>query len=223
MADDGLTIEGVLQARDTIERRVYRAGTAMIRESTRALEKRIENAIQGAVSGKLWRAIASQVYPKGGIAREPSGSIFVNGGERSRGAIRFFTQPGRIQNDDDFYLAIPLPAAGTRGREGMLTPGEWERRTGVRLRFVFRRGRASLLVADSAVLSAKGIFRRVASIRTKADQRRGFARGATTIPIFVLLPFVPFANSVSLEPLIRQSRDDLVIGWGRAMRAAGEP
>ncbi len=221
MADDGLTIEGVLQARDAIERKVYRAGTAMIRESTRALEKRIEGAIRGAVPGRLWRAIASNVYPKGGIAREPVGSIYVNGGERSRGAIRFFTQPGRIKNDDDFFLAIPLPAAGSRGRDRLLTPGEWERREGVRLRFVYRRGRPSLLVADSAVLGAKGTFRRVTSVRTKADERRGFARGATTIPIFVLLPFVPFANSVSIEPLVQQSRDDLVVGWGRAMRAEG--
>lgn len=219
MADEGLTIEGVAQARDAIERRILRAGTSMIRSSTRSLEKRIEGAIQGAVPGRLWRAIASTVFPRGGYAREPSGTIYVNGGERSQGAIRFFTQPGRIRNADDFYLAIPLAAAGSRGRDRLLTPGEWERREGVRLRFVYRRGRPALLVADSAVLSARGTFRRVTTIRTKADARRGFARGAATIPIFVLLPFVPFANSVSLEPLIRQSQDDIVIGWGREMRA----
>ncbi len=71
-------------------------------------------------------------------------------------ALKFWTEPGEIRGKRGQYLAIPLPAAGSRGRGRNLTPGEWERAIGITLRFVYRRGRASLLVADEAVLSGKG-------------------------------------------------------------------
>jgi hypothetical protein len=46
-----------------------------------------------------------------------------------------------IRSKDGFYLAIPTQAAG-RGRGGArLTPGEWERRRGLRLRFVASRAK----------------------------------------------------------------------------------
>ena len=39
-----------------------------------------------------------------------------------------------IRSKEGFWLAIPLPAAGKSLRGGRITPGEWERRRGLRLR-----------------------------------------------------------------------------------------
>ena len=50
--------------------------------------------------------------------------------------------------ENGFWLAIPLPAAGKSLRGGRITPGEWERRRGLRLRFVYRRMGPSLLVGE---------------------------------------------------------------------------
>ena len=44
-----------------------------------------------------------------------------------------------IRSKDGCRLAIPLPAAGKSLRGGRITPGEWERRRGLRLRFIYRR------------------------------------------------------------------------------------
>lgn len=205
MSDLGFAIEAaqIRAAREETARRVLSAGTEAVREATRELELDLEGLVRGAVPGKLWRALKSKTFPRAGIARNPAGEVFLNGGARTRGAFQFFTRPGRITGKDGFYLAIPLPAAGSRGRMRNLTPGEWERRTGQRLRFVYRPGRASLLVADNGTLNGRtGAFRPITRQRTAADARRGFQRGAATVPIFVLIPQVDFANRVAMEPYI---------------------
>ena len=69
----------------------------------------------------------------------------------------------------------------TRG--GRITPGEWERRTGLRLRFIYRRRGPSLLVAEGR-LNTKG--RAVASSRKPAR--------VATVPIFLLVPQVKLRN-----------------------------
>lgn len=53
-----------------------------------------------------------------------------------------------IRTKDGFWLAIPRPAAGKSSRGGRISPGERERRHGLRLRFVYRRCGPSLLVAE---------------------------------------------------------------------------
>jgi hypothetical protein len=53
-----------------------------------------------------------------------------------------------IRSKNGFWLAIPTPAAGKSSKGGRITPGEWERRTGLRLVFIYRRRGLSLLVAE---------------------------------------------------------------------------
>lgn len=193
----------LIAAQEQSMRRALTASTNAVRVTTRELERDLEDLVRAAVPGRLWRSLASNVFPRSGIAREPSGTVYVNGGRRSRGAFQFFTQPGRITGKDGFYLAIPTAAAGSRGRLRDLTPGEWERRNGIKLRFVYRPGRASLLVADEGTLNGRtGTFRPITRKRTAADARRGFTRGSATVPIFVLIASVAFGNKVSLQPAI---------------------
>ena len=83
-----------------------------------------------------------------------------------------------------------MPAAGKHGDgRKRITPGGWERAHGQRLRFVYRRGRASLLVADNARLQSPG----------RAVARKGKGRARMTIPIFVLVPQVTLKKRLDVE------------------------
>jgi hypothetical protein len=211
---DGVSfvIDGAALDRDVDRaiRAYLTAGTRAIVSTTKALERQLESATKSAVPGRLWRAWASHTYPRSGPARDPVGEVYVNGRARSQGAMTFWTQPGEIRGKSGQYLAIPLPAAGSRGRARNLTPGEWERITGKRLRFVYRPGRASLLVLDDGVLSGKS---KVA--RGNTARRIAAGRASTTIPIFVLLPMVKFRNAVAIAPLVQRAEADLVRNYLR--------
>jgi hypothetical protein len=93
-----------------------------------------------------------------------------------------------IRSKNGFWLAIPTAAAGKGRKGGRMTPGEWERRRGLRLRFVYRRRGPSLLVADGR-LNSRGLG--VAS-RSKTG------RGKATVPIFLLVPQVKLAKRLDL-------------------------
>jgi hypothetical protein len=205
-----LDIASARAARDSVRDDGLRAAKESVSGTTRWLEQSVEELIRAAVKGNLWRAIASRTFPPGSrLANDPVGTVYIKGGARSKGAITFYTAPGRIVGRRGQYLAIPTAAAGSRGRDRALSPSEWEARTGVKLRFVARPGRAPLLVADEGTTGRGGAFRPITRRRTKADERRGFVRGSQTVVIFVLIPFVPFANSVAIDPLVAQAPDRL--------------
>lgn len=174
------------KSKDAVIRVILLAGTHAVQENTRGLELDLEKITRMAVKGRLWRAWGSKAYPKSGPARNPEGVIFVNGGARSQGAIKFFTESGRVKNPNGFFWAIPTEAAGSRGRARDLTPGEWERRTGVKLRFVYRPGKASLLVADNPPMG------------------RGIRRSAGPVVIFTLVPHFDKQNRFAIEPVVRR-------------------
>jgi len=135
------------------------------------------------------------------------------GVSRTYGAMEFFTQPGRITAGGGKYLAIPLPAAGRQARDRMLTPGDFERRTGARLRFVYRPGRNALLVLDDAIGGS-------GAVRAKLIGKR--LRGKNvgqTVPVFVLVPAVQFANRFSIRPIILKAESDLVSNFTSRARA----
>lgn len=208
-----LDLDSLRGSEDSIRRGVFNAGARSIRTTTRNLERKLEEATRNAVPGRLWRAWASKAYPTTGGAVEPVGTIYLKGGARTRGAIQFWTQSGSIRGKSGQYLAVPLPAAGSRGRSRDLTPGEWERRTGIRLRFVYRPGKPALLVADEATLSGKGKI-----ARQNTAKRRATGRGNTTVPIFVLLPMVKFGNAFAIEPIVNASEGELATEFFNAIR-----
>lgn len=191
---------------DKLVRRYLTAGTLAVGGATKGLERALEAATRSAVPGQLWRAWASQAYPRNGPAKDPVGTVYANGGVRTRGALTFWTRPGAVRGKQGQYLAVPLPAAGSRGRSRDLTPAQWERsHPGMRLQFVARAGRAPLLVAENAVLSGRSQVARANTAR-----RIAAGRGSATVPIFVLLPMVKFRNAVAIEPLVAAAEKELV-------------
>nr|WP_217361159.1 DUF6441 family protein [Aliiroseovarius sp. xm-g-7] len=133
---------------------------------------------------RLANTIRSKTYPAAGESLEAAALIWSNApqiiGAHDTGPL--------IRSKDGFWLAIPTPAAGKGTRGKALTPGEWERRRGLRLRFVYRRNGPSLLVADGR-LNSRGLG--VAS-RSKTG------RGKATVPIFLLVPQVKLAKRLDL-------------------------
>ncbi|SNX75209.1 hypothetical protein SAMN05878503_1421, partial [Cereibacter ovatus] len=101
----------------------------------------------------------------------------------------------------------PTAAAGKSTRGGRITPGEWERRTGLQLRFIYKRRGPSLLVAEGR-LNSKG--------RAVASQSKS-GRGLTTVPIFLLLPQVKLRKRLDLardaERAIDAVPGRIVAGW----------
>ncbi|MGO4917337.1 DUF6441 family protein [Pseudogemmobacter sp. W21_MBD1_M6] len=162
-----------------------RAVSSAMRVAATRLKTDWRGQITGAGLGRrLANSIRSQTYPKAGDSLSAAALVWSNApvivGAHDTGPL--------IRSKDGFWLAIPTPAAGKGLKGGRITPGEWERRRGMRLRFVYRRHGPSLLVAEGR-LNTRGLG--VAS-RSKTG------RGVTTVPIFLLVPQVKLRKRLDL-------------------------
>ena len=162
-----------------------RAVKAAMAEAGGDLKQAWRRQITGAGLGhRLPRTIRNRTYPQHTDSLDAAAFVWSNAPE----IISAHDQGVLIHSKTGFWLAIPLPAAG-KGRGGArLTPGEWEKRRGLRLRFVYRRRGPSLLVADGR-LNTNGLG--VAS-RSKTG------RGRATVPIFLLVPQVRLRKRLDL-------------------------
>jgi hypothetical protein len=160
------------------------AVTAGVGEAAEGLKTELRTQITSAGLGpRLARTWRSETYPKGQDSISAAGLVW----SKAPGIIRVYENGAVIRSRNGFYLAIPTAAAGRFGDGGRkITPGGWERRIGQRLRFVYRRNAASLLVADNmrARTGKRGGYSRASA----AALRSG--RGLVTVPIFVLVPQV---------------------------------
>ncbi|WP_296643871.1 DUF6441 family protein [Roseinatronobacter sp.] len=162
-----------------------KAVSATMREAGTALKSDWRGQITRAGLGRrLANTIRSETFPK----TEPSLSAAALVWSKAPVIIGAHDTGPLIRSKDGFWLAIPTPAAGKGVKGGRITPGAWERRTGLRLRFIYRRRGPSLLVAEGR-LNKQG--RAVAS-RSKTG------RGLTTVPIFLLVPQVKLRKRLDL-------------------------
>ena len=134
---------------------------------------------------RLSNTIRSKTYPQNGESLRATSLVW----SKAPRILSSFEEGAHIRSKTGFWLAIPTDAAG-RGRGGRrLTPGEWEQRRGMRLRFVYRRNRPSLLVADNARMNTKGLA---------AVSRSKTGRNQVTVPIFILVPQVRLRKRLNL-------------------------
>jgi hypothetical protein len=181
-----------------------RAVTTAMRAAGTGLKSSWRAQITGAGLGRrLANTIRSATYPERGESLNAAALVWSNApvivGAHETGPL--------IRSQNGFWLAIPTPAAGRSWRGGRITPGEWERRTGLRLRFVYRRSGPSLLVAEGR-LSSRGLA--VAS-------RSRTGRGLTTMPIFLLVPQVQLRKRLDLARDANRALDSvpglIVANW----------
>jgi hypothetical protein len=181
-----------------------RAVTAAVREAGTSLKTAWRGQVIGAGLGqRLANTIRFEQFPKGKPSLNAAALVWSKApvivGAHDAGPL--------IRSRNGSWLAIATPAAGKPSRGGRISPREWERRTGLRLRFVFRRLGPSLLVAE-ARLNTRG--RAVAS-------RSRTGRGAATVPIFLLVPQVKLPKRLDLARDAERAHDEvpglIVANW----------
>ena len=142
--------------------------------------------ITGAGLGqRLANTIRSQTYPKGRNSLDAAALVWSNApviiGAHDTGPL--------IRSGNGFWLAIPLPAAGKAMGGKRITPAMWEKKTGLRLRFVYRSRGPSLLVADAVRLNTRG---------QAAVSKSKTGKGQVTAPIFLLVRQVKLPKRLDL-------------------------
>ena len=166
-----------------------KAGERAVSIATREAGNSVKSAWRAQIAGaglgqRLANTIRSEQFPKGKPSLNAASLVWSKApvivGAHDTGPL--------IRSKSGFWLAIPTPAAGKSARGGRITPREWEQRSGLRLRFVYRRTGPSLLVAEGR-LNARG--RAVAS-------RSRTGRGVATVPIFLLVPQVKLPKRLDL-------------------------
>ena len=186
-----------------------KAVTAATREAGTSLKTAWRSQITGAGLGqRLARTIRSEQYPKGRPSLNAAALVW----SKAPDIVSAHDTGPLIRSRNGFWLTIPTAAAGKSRRGGRISPVEWERRTGLRLRFVYRRSGPSLLVAEGR-LNKGG--RAVAS-RSKTG------RGLTTVPIFLLVPQVKLPKRLDLDRDTAQVHDAMpgliVANWVEGRR-----
>lgn len=177
-----------------------------LRRAARGLEQDLERATLNAGLGRLSKAWDSAAYPrKGKGSLSAAAEVFVKGSWHTQAAMHAFANGATVRSKDGLFLLIPTenaPKTGARGmgpygkdkaRDHLLTAAE--ARYG-KLRFVYRRGKPSLLVADN--------------VRVRTGKRGGIARASdravatgrtATAVIFILVPVVRLRKRFSIAPL----------------------
>lgn len=173
-----------------------KAVTSAVKDAGQALRDNWRGQINSAGLGhRLARTIRAEVYPKGKDSLNAASMVW----SRAPVIVDAHNAGPLIRSKDGFWLAIPTEAAG-KGRSGKRpTPAEWEARTGMRLVFIYRRNRPSLLIAEARV-NKKG---RAVVSRSKTG------RGLTSVPIFILVPQVRLRKRLDLDTPARAALNGL--------------
>ena len=184
------------------------AGEKAVSAAMRAAGTSLKSAWRGQITGaglgnRLGNSIRLASFPKSGDSLNAAALVWSNApviiGAHDTGPL--------IRSKNGFWLAIPTPAAGKSSRGGRITPGEWERRKGLRLRFIYRRRGPSLLVAEGR-LNGKG-----SAVASKSKT----GRGVVTAPIFLLVPQVKLPKRLDLARDADRALDSvpglIVAGW----------
>jgi hypothetical protein len=150
----------------------------------------LKSAWRGQITGaglgqRLANTMRSQIYPKGRNSLDAAALVWSN----APVIIGAYDTGPLIRSGNGFWLTIPLPAAGKAMGGKRITPGMWEQKTGLRLRFVYRSRGPSLLVADAVRLNTRG---------QAAVSKSKTGRGQVTAPIFLLVRQVKLSKRLDL-------------------------
>jgi uncharacterized protein (DUF2267 family) len=187
-----------------------RSVTSAMREVTERLKTELRaDVVDASLGQRLANTWRGKTYPEGGISLEAASFVW----SKAPNIVDAFDRGVTIKSSRGFWLAIPTAAAGVKGISATgamkrITPGGWERRTGMRLRFIYRRGQPSLLVADNARLSKKGLARPNIG-RTRAGAQLTRLKGRSTVVVFLLVPQVTLQKRLDIAAIAQCWADRL--------------
>ena len=185
-------LEGDL--RQIMESRIEAMGLAATDAVAEAAERLKETlraqTVEAGLGERLARTWRTKLYPNGYSLRAAA-LVY----SKAPVLLSVFATGAVIRGRDGLWLAVPLPTAPKRVMGKRVTPGLLERAWGIRLRFVFRRGKPSLLVADGmrAGTGKRGGFRKA------SDKALATGVGLTSVPMFVLVPQVALKKRLDIE------------------------
>lgn len=179
--------------------------------TSKQAERSLETIGAQAGLGRLAKAWTRDLFPLGGqLAYAPTADIYPKGSARTEGAMRAFSQGADIRAGGGKLLPVPTEAAKSFAKSNRsLSPQEWERVTGLKLRFVYVPARGvGLLVVDNVRQLASG--RLVSNVRVRKDGTSfSRLRGASTAVIFILVPFVRLNKRFDIASTVRPAASRL--------------
>jgi len=182
----GAAIVGSLMADMKSEtKRIERGVAAGIKEAGVGLKGDLRKQVVAAGLGpRLARTWRSRAYPNKG--HDAATLVW----SKAPQIIRTFDEGAVIKSKSGLWLAIPTPAAPKRGVGGKrINPGNFPEHRFGPLRFVYRRGRPSLLVVDSVRINKSGRVGRRAKGGSFTKTGR-MKQGITTVVMFIMVPQV---------------------------------
>ena len=181
----------------------------------RRIERAVPDGVKAAGDG-LKGSLRKQVVAAGlgtRLSRTWRGRTYANKGHdaaslvwsKAPQIIRAFDQGVTIRSKTGFWLAIPTPAAPKRGVGGKrINPSNFPGHRYGPLRFVYRRGKPSLLVVDDVRISAKtGRVGRQAK-GGGLTKSGSYKKGIVTVVMFVLVPQVKLRKRLDIERAVRR-------------------
>lgn len=174
-----------------------RAVTQGIREATDgmrlSMRRQVTSAGLGQRMANTWR---SDIYPKGQNSIRAAGVVYT----RSSKVMEGFERAAVIRSKDGWWLAIPTPNAPKRGIGGKrINPSNFPEDRYGRLRFVYRRGKPSLLVVDNARPSYNRKTGQLRGFRKASTRAVNTGQGLSTVVMFWLVPQVQLPKLITFD------------------------
>ena len=183
------------------EKDIERAVTSGMRDAADGLKQDLrEDVVAAGLGERLSRTWRGKTFPELGESAEAAAYVWSRAPKivdaYDRGVV--IRRNSSKNNWRGLFLAIPTAAAGKSGRSAVgsrekITPEGWQRRTGLKLRFVYRRGRPSLLVADDARINTRGL---AARNRRKTGK---IPANLASVIVFILVPQVALKKRLDVE------------------------
>ncbi|MBR9837030.1 MAG: hypothetical protein GYB50_03945 [Rhodobacteraceae bacterium] len=215
-----MMLDEIIAAEKAVSKGTAAAGRGLLRDW--------RDQVRAALSYRMAGALRQRNYPQSlnsinaaALVYAPSNAGRYYRGDRGASAaevIEAHDKGAVIKSDRGFFLAIPLGKAAKmrgadttgRGNQMRITPGGWERRTGRKLRFVYRKGMNSLLVDDGTTAPGNVMLWRNSRRNGGYKSPRAIKKRAKEpVPVFVLVPQVRLRKRLDLE------RD--ANAWGNAL------
>ena len=176
-----------------------KAVTNGIKAATTGLKNAMRNQVISSKLGtrlaKSWRG---DVYPRREFSLNAAGVVYT----KAEKIMKSFNYASVIRSRDGYWLAIPTPDAklskSTFAKR--ITPGQFERRKGIRLRFVYQKHGPSLLVAENRKASYSRKTGQLAGFRKASQSAINSGRGITSVVMFFLVPQVKMPKLIRFEP-----------------------
>jgi hypothetical protein len=177
------------------EKHIERAVTSGMRDAADGLKQDLrEDVVAVGLGERLSRTWRGKTFPEAGASAEAAAYVWSHAPK----IVDAFDRGVVIRSARGLFLVIPTAASGKSGRSAVglrekITPEGWQRRTGLKLRFVYRRGRPSLLVADDARINTRGLAAR--------NRRK---TGQASVIVFILVPQVALKKRLDVESVAKR-------------------